>query len=44
MLLYVKLRFKIALTVDTFVLLLEQEDALYPIHICFIFCTKNIDL
>ena len=42
--LYVKLRFKLALTIYTFVLLLEQEDVLYHIHICFIFCTKNIDL
>ena len=30
--------------VYTFVLLLEQEDVLYHIHICFIFCTRNIDL
>ena len=34
---YVKTRFKIRLTVYTFVLLLEQDDALYHIHICFIF-------
>ena len=33
-----------ALTVYTFVLLLEEElqDVLYHINICFIFCTENI--
>ena len=36
---YVETRFKIALTVYTFLLLLEEEDVLY-----FIFCAKNIDL
>ena len=41
---YVKTRFKIELTVYTFALLLEEEDVLYHIHICFIFCTENIDL
>ena len=33
----VKTRFKITLTVYMFVLLLEQEDVLYHVHICFIF-------
>ena len=41
---YVKTIFKIALTVYTFMLLLEHEDLLNHIHICFILCTKNIYL
>ena len=32
-----KTRFKIVLMVYTFVLLLDEEDVLYHIHICFIF-------
>ena len=39
-----KMKCKIAKTVYTFALLLEEEDALHHIHICFIFCTENIDL
>ena len=37
-------RFKIALTVYTFALLLGEEDVKYNIHNSFIFRTENIDL
>ena len=44
MLPYVKTRFKITLTINTFKLLLEQEDVLYHKNICFVVCTNHIDL